>query len=280
MANQKKMYKWMKTILTFSAIAYVAIVGLLLWSEPVLVYPGAPASRGNYSPSFDFEDVWFSSADGTKLHGWLLPRKDSKRYLLFCHGNAENVANASQYVARTMQETLDANVFVFDYRGYGKSEGEPFEQGVLEDTEAAMDWICERFSIAPSDVIVNGFSLGGGPATHVATKLGCRGLILQRTYSSMPDVAASKYPFVPVHMLMQNRFESAKKIAGYTGPLLQSHGEADRVIPFKFGEKLYKACPSAEKEFFSKERMGHFSPLDDEFLALVKAFGDKCYEEE
>ena len=270
-------------ILTVSVIAYVAIVALLLWLEPVLIYPGAPASRGNYSPSFEFEDVWFSSADGTKLHGWLLPHKDgledSERYVLFCHGNGENVAMSSDYVARVMGETLNANVFVFDYRGYGKSAGAPFEQGLIEDTEAAMDWICKRFSIAPTDVIVDGFSLGGGPATHVATKMGCRGLILQRTYSSMPDVAASKYPFVPVHWLMRNRFESAKKIAGYTGPLLSSHGEADRVIPFRFGKKLYEACPSEDKQFFSKAEMNHYSPLDDEFLRLVKAFGDKCYEE-
>lgn len=277
MAQSKRLFRWMKMIFAFSVIIYVGIVGLLMWLEPVLVYPGAPASRGNYSPSFDFEDVWFNSADGTKLHGWLLPKPDSQRYVLFCHGNAENVANAGNYVAQLMGESLDANVFVFDYRGYGKSEGAPHEQGVLEDTEAAMNWLCERFSIQPADVIVNGFSIGGGPATHVATKLGCRGLILQRTFSSVPDVAASKYPFVPIQLMMRNRFDSAKKIANYRGPLLQSHGEKDRVVPFKFGKKLFEACPSEDKVFFSKPDMDHYSPLHDEFLDLVKAFGDQCY---
>ncbi len=266
-----------KMLLAVSIPAYLLLVGLLLWFEPVLVYPGAPATRGNYHPDFEFEDVEFASADGTRLHGWVLPAGKSTRCLLFCHGNAENVAVSGGYVARTMGQAMNANVFVFDYRGFGKSAGAPFEQGVLEDTEAAMKYLCDRFSVQPNDVVVAGFSLGGGPATDVATRLGCRGLILQRTFSSIPDVAASKYPFVPVHLCMRNRFESAKKIAGYTGPLLQSHGEKDRVIPIEFGRRLHEACPSADKTFFSKPDMDHYSPLDDEFLELVRAFGGRCY---
>jgi len=249
----------------------------MLWFEPMLVYPGAPATRGDYEPDFEFEDVNFESADGTKLHGWLLPAVDSQRYVLFCHGNGENVAMAGGYVARQMGQSLKANVFVFDYRGYGKSAGSPTEKGVLEDSHAAMDWLCKRFEIKPTDVIVDGFSIGGGVATDVATSLGCRGLILQRTFSSMPDVAASKFPFVPVRLMMQNRFESAKKISAYHGPLLQSHGEQDQVVPIKFGRRLHEACPAKDKFFFFKRDMDHFSALDEEFLEIVRQFGDDCY---
>lgn len=266
-----------KMLLWICIAVWLLVVGLLLWFEPMLVYPGAPATRGNYNPDFDFEDVSFQSADGTKLHGWMLPASNSQRFLLFCHGNAENVAMTGGDVARQMGKSLDANVFVFDYRGFGKSAGAPTEKGVVEDTEAAMNWMCDRFEIEPSDVVVDGFSLGGGPATDVATRVGCRGLILQRTFSSVPDVAFSKYPFVPVHWLMQNRFESAKKIAAYKGPLLQSHGEMDRVIPIKFGRMLHEACPATDKIFFSKPEMDHYSPLDQNFLKLVTQFGDRCY---
>jgi len=279
MSQSNRVLKIMKLILWISIPAWLLIVGLMVWFEPMLVYPGASVSRGDYEPDFDFEDVYFKSADGTKLHGWMLPAVDSERYVLFCHGNGENVAMAGGYVARLMGHTLNANVFVFDYRGYGKSEGSPTEKGVLEDTHAAMNWLCQRFEIEPTDVIVDGFSIGGGAATDVATSLGCRGLILQRTFSSMPDVAASRFPFLPARFLMQNRFESAKKISTYQGPLLQSHGERDGVVPIKFGRRLHEACPAKDKTFFSKPDMDHFSGLDDGFLELVRQFGDRCYGE-
>ncbi len=279
MSQSKNILSISKLILCVSIPAWLLIVGLMLWFEPTLVYPGAPITRGDYDPDFEFEDVYFESADGTKLHGWMLPAVDSQRYVLFCHGNGENVAMASGYVAREIGQSLNANVFVFDYRGYGKSAGSPTEKGVLEDTHAAMQWLCKRFEIKPTDVIVDGFSIGGGAATDVATSLGCRGLILQRTFSSLPDVAASKFPFLPARSMMQNRFDSAKKILAYHGPLLQSHGEQDQVVPFKFGRRLHEACPAEDKIFFSKRDMDHFSSLDEEFLELVRQFGDRCYGE-
>lgn len=279
MSQSKRVFAITKYILWVSIPAWLIIVGLMLWLEPMLVYPGAPSTRGDYEPDFEFEDVDFRSADGTKLHGWMLPAADSKRYVLFCHGNGENVAMAGGYVARLMGQSLDANVFVFDYRGYGKSAGSPTEKGVLADTHAAMDWLCNRFEIKPTDVIVVGFSIGGGAATDVATGLGCRGLILQRTFSSLPDVAASKFPFLPARLMMQNRFESTKKISTYHGPLLQSHGEQDQVVPFRFGKRLHEACPAEDKIFFSKPDMDHFSALDEDFMTLVRQFGDRCYGE-
>ena len=279
MSQSKRIFTITKVILWISIPAWLLLVGLMLWFEPMLVYPGAPATRGDYEPDFEFEDVNFESADGTKLHGWMLPAADSQRYVLFCHGNGENVAMAGGYVARQMGQSLNANVFVFDYRGYGKSAGSPTEKGVLEDTQAAMHWLCKRFEIKATDVIVVGFSIGGGAATDVGTSLGCRGLILQRTFSSMPDVAASKFPFLPARSMMQNRFESAKKISTYQGPLLQSHGEQDQVVPIKFGRRLHEACPAKDKIFFTKRDMDHFSPLDEEFLQLVRAFGNRCYGE-
>jgi fermentation-respiration switch protein FrsA (DUF1100 family) len=279
MSQSKRSFDIIKQILWVAIPAWVLLVGLMLLLEPKLVYPGAPATRGDYEPDFEFEDVSFESADGTKLHGWMIPAAGSNRYLLFCHGNGENVAMAGGYVARLMGQALNANVFVFDYRGYGKSAGSPNERGVLEDSHAAMNWLCDRFDIAPTDVIVNGFSIGGGPATDLASSLGCRGLILQRTFSSLTDVAQSRFPFLPVRLMMRNRFESAKKLSSYQGPLLQSHGELDRVVPIKFGRRLFHACPAEDKIFFSKPDMDHFSPLDEDLLELVSQFGDRCYDQ-
>ena len=269
-----------RIFLTF-CILYAVAVGLLLIFENTLIFPGASASRGNYDPTFEYEDVNFEASDGTKLHGWMIPYANdptTDRYVLYCHGNAENVTSANQGVPRVMADAMKANLFIFDYRGYGKSEGKPNEAGLKLDTDAAMDWLCQRFNIQPSDVIVDGFSVGGGPAVYMGTKRGAKGLVLQRTFSSLPDVAAVKHPWAPVRLLMQNRFDSAALLEEYHGPLLQAHGEKDQVVPYKFGQKLYAACPSEDKAFFSRPEMDHFSPVYPEFLKMAADFADRLYE--
>ena len=274
---------WIRRILITLGSLYIIALSLLVLFENALVYPGRSANHGDYDATFEHEDVFFNAEDGTKLHGWMIPFKDgeelSDRYVLFCHGNAANVSSANGGVAKVMGETMQANIFIFDYRGFGKSEGKASEAGIKSDTVAAMDWLCERFKIQPTDVIVEGFSIGGGPAVYVGTKMGTKGLILQRTFSSLPDVAAEKHRWAPVRLLMRNRFDSAALIADYHGPLLQSHGEKDRVVPFKFGKKLYDSCPSDDKEFFSRPDMNHFSYLDPEFLKMAADFADRIYDQ-
>lgn len=275
---------WIKRILiTFGSLYLVAIV-LLLLLENYLVYPGKPAKYGDYEPTFAVEDVYFTAEDGTKLHGWMIPfsdnEKPSQRYVLYCHGNAENVASANHPnggIAKVMGETMKANLFIFDYRGFGKSEGQPTEAGLKQDTDAAMKWLCDRFQIQPADVIVEGFSIGGGPAVYAAMRYGAKAMVLQRTFSSLPDVAAVKHPWAPIQWLMSNRFNSASLIADYHGPLLQSHGAKDRVVPIRFGRKLFDACPSKQKTFFSRPEMDHYSPLDPEFLTMAAQFADGVY---
>jgi fermentation-respiration switch protein FrsA (DUF1100 family) len=266
---------------------YVVALALLLLFEDFLVYPGKSAAKGDYQAAFPVEDVFFTAADGTKLHGWMIPffdqQQPSQRYVLYCHGNAENVSSANKHsgrgVAKVMSEAMKANLFIFDYRGFGKSEGHASEQGIKQDTDAAMKWLCERFQIQPADVIVEGFSIGGGPAVYVAASQGAKGLVLQRTFSSLPDVAAKRHWWAPVRWMMRNRFDSAKLIADYYGPLLQSHGEEDQVVPIEFGRKLFQACPSPKKTFFSRPDMDHFSSLDPEFLAMAAEFAERLYSE-
>jgi len=270
---------WIKRILLSISLLYAIAVCLLSLFENYLVYPGASPSQGNYDVQFDYEDVYFAASDGTKLHGWMIPYPESSRYVLYCHGNAENVARAGGGIAKEMGEAMKANVFVFDYRGFGKSAGKSSEAGIKLDTDAAMDWLCRRFKINTTDVIVEGFSIGGGPAVYVGLNQGAKGLLLQRTFCSLPDVAAEKYPWAPVRMLMRNKFDSAALIADYKGPLLQSHGAIDQVVPFKFGRKLHDACPSNDKQFFTRPDMDHFSSIDPDFLEMAARFADRLYSE-
>ena len=259
-------------LLIFALIGYVALVVMLAINEPYLVYPTSKYPRGNWEPSFEFEEVSFEAGDQIKIFGWFLPLDGATETVLVCHGNAENVAQASASTGLRFRDALNANVFVFDYRGYGKSEGTPFEEVILSDTEAAMAWLNQKTQTRPEDVIVVGHSLGGGPAVHVVAKMGAKAMFLQRTFASLVEPAQDKYWFVPVDLIMQNRYPSAEKIKNCSVPLHQSHPVNDTLVPLKSGQKLFDASPAKIKEFFRLENAGHWDSLPPEYWDSVRRF--------
>jgi len=181
--------KWLKRTLRSFCIGYAVLIGLLMLMETSMIYPAPKFPAGNWEPGFSFEDMEFTSADGVKLHGWLMRNRDqleSPRYFLYCHGNGENVAYAGSWAGLEIVTQLKGHVLVFDYRGYGKSEGSPHEAGIKLDAERALEVLCDKFDIKPSEVILIGQSLGGGVATHLAATLGCKALVLQKTFTSLP----------------------------------------------------------------------------------------------
>lgn len=257
-----------KRLTIIIAVGYLAILGTLAANETKLVYPGSKYPKGIWKPhNFNHDEVEFQSKDGTGLVGWymkkplFIPTGSPDRTVLLCHGNAENVAESAGYSGEYFRHALVADVFVFDYRGYGKCEGTPCEEGVLEDSEAALDWICEKTGKAPEDIIIVGHSLGGGPAVHLAHEFGCKALVLQRTFSSMTDAAQHSYPWLPVKLVMRNQYCSHEKIKSCDCPLYQSHGSDDKLIPVELALKLFRSSPSETKKFSEFTGLGHYDPL-------------------
>jgi fermentation-respiration switch protein FrsA (DUF1100 family) len=148
---------------------------------------------------------------------------------------------------------------IFDYRGYGRSEGAPDEEGILLDARAARRWLAARANTTEEQIVVMGRSLGGAVAVDLAARDGARGLILESTFTSLPDVAVDHYPFVPAGLVMRNRFDSLSTIARYHGPIVQSHGTADRTVPFHLGRQLFEAA-NEPKLFFEIEGGDHNDP--------------------
>ena len=239
--------------------------------EKKLVFFPARYPDGNWQPrGFSFEDAWFRSADGVRLHGWYLPHERPRAVVLFCHGNGGNVAHWAG-VLRILKEQVGAAVLGFDYRGYGRSEGKPGEAGVYADARAARAWLAGRAGIPEKRVVLMGRSLGGAVAVDLAASDGARGLVLESTFTSIPEVAADRYPLLPATLLMPMQFNSLAKIRKYRGPLLQSHGDADRVVPYKLGRKLFDAA-NEPKQFVTIRRGDHNDPQTAEYYQALVAF--------
>lgn len=263
-------------VLRMAALVYLGLLLVLMFFENWLLYPAPkyPDAAGDWTASYlPHEDVVFTSADGTKLHGWLVEHEKPRAILLYCHGNGDCVGYLGQYLKQLCEEQA-LTIFAFDYRGYGKSEGSPEEAGILADGHAAQLWLANRTKRQPADIVLMGRSLGGGVAVDLAAKNGARGLILQNTATSMPDAAAAIYWFAPVNWLMKNRYDSLSKIGRYQGPVLMSHGTADDLIPFALGRKLFDAVPSAQKRFITIQRGGHNDPEPAEYDAALNEFFD------
>ena len=223
-------------------IVYLVLLLVMMYSrELVDLSSRMKFPEGNWAPrGIAVEDAWFTAADGTKIHGWYVPHAQPRAVVLFCHGNAGNITHRAD-VIRELHDRVGARVLVFDYRGYGKSEGKPDEPGVLADARAARTWLAQKAGVAEKRIVLMGESLGGAVAVDLAAD-GARALILENTFSSMPDVAAHHYPWLPVRLLMRTRFNSAAKIRSYHGPLFQSHGDRDSIVPLKFAKRLFDAA--------------------------------------
>lgn len=205
------------------------------------VYPDGDWER----PTLDTEDVEFVAADGTHLHGWFLPHEDARGVALICHGNGGNITSYRESLVRLHDEHQLA-VMSFDYRGYGRSSGIPSEEGILQDARAARAWLAKRTEVEVEDVILFGYSLGGAVAVDLAQD-GARGLVLWSTFSTLPETAKAHYPWLPTGALMTQRFDSVSKLRRYDGPLLQSHGDQDDIIPIELGERLHAAHPGPKR---------------------------------
>jgi uncharacterized protein len=241
--------------------------------EGSMVFQPSHYPEGDWQPAgLKFEDAWFASADGTRLHGWYVPHEQARATVLYCHGNGGNVASWAD-AARLLHDRVGVSVMLFDYRGYGRSEGKPSEAGVLADARAARAWLAKREGIAQNQIVLMGRSMGGGVAVDLAATDGARALVLESTFTSMPDVAQTMFPLLPARLLMQTKFDSVKKIANYHGPLLESHGTADRLIPYSIGCRLFDAA-NQPKQFVPIPGGDHNDPQTEAYYQALSRFFD------
>ena len=238
--------------------------------ETLLFFP-SKYPIGDWSPAgLEVEDCWFTAQDGTRLHGWYVEHPTPRAVVLYAHGNAGNVAEWAG-VLRLLHERFRVSVMIFDYRGYGRSEGIPTIEGALLDTRAARLHLAELTNVAPEEIVLWGRSLGGALAIDVAATDGARGLILESTFCSLRDVALVHYPRPVVDWFIADELNSAESIQGFQGPLLQSHGTADRLVPLSLARSLFEAA-NEPKKFITVAGGDHNNAGGEAYFQAVEAF--------
>jgi uncharacterized protein len=254
---------------------YVGVIIVMSALENWMLYHPIPASEDWIDPDFynlKAEDVELHSADGTRLHAWWCPVENptdnhTTGALLYCHGNAGNLSHRA-FAIPSWQQALQLPVLIFDYPGYGKSAGKPGEKQCYAAADAAYDWLTQTKGVSGDQIVIYGGSLGGGVAVDLASRRPHRALILAKTFTSIPDVGQTIYPWLPVRWVMRNRFDNLSKIGQCHRPVFIAHGTADGLVPFPLAKKLYEAA-NEPKRFFILEGRDHndiFPP--DMFLEL------------
>ncbi len=219
---------------------YAALVAVLYLVQGRLVYlPSVPSRELMATPArlgLAFEDLALTTEDGVRLHGWYVPVPGPRGVILFAHGNAGNISHRLDSI--DLFHRLGFDVLIFDYRGYGASAGRPSEQGTYLDIAAAWRELTERRDIPARRIVLFGRSLGGPVAAWLAAREQPAGLILESTFTSLPDLAADIYPYLPTRPLLRYRYPTAQHLTEVTAPVLVIHSKDDEVVPLSHGQHL------------------------------------------
>jgi fermentation-respiration switch protein FrsA (DUF1100 family) len=214
----------------------------LRWTEPHMLYH--PARQIDQTPNqlgFTYEDVTLTASDGVHINGWFLPgARDPKLTVLFFHGNAGNISHRFEKFG--IFHDLGVDTFSIDYRGYGRSEGQPNEEGTYRDALAAYEYLTQQRHISPDRLVVYGESLGAAIAADLASEVEVRGLVLEEGFTSVADVGQGMFPFLPVRWFVRNKYDTLGKMPRIKVPLLILHSRDDEFFNMRHAERLLAAA--------------------------------------
>jgi fermentation-respiration switch protein FrsA (DUF1100 family) len=246
---------------------------VLRWFEHSQVYhPDRVLTATGAELGRPFEDIWFSASDGVKLNGWFYPANKNAPHaqltVLFCHGNAGNIGDRLG-VCRALLAT-GVSVFLFDYRGYGRSAGRPSEEGTYLDSQAAYRWL-RRKGFEGAKIVPFGESLGGGIASELAIRETVGALVLQSTFCSMTEIGAELFPWLPVRLIGSIKYDTCAKLPRLKVPVLVMHSRGDGLIAFHHAEKNFAAA-NEPKTFLELQGDHNDIVLDHTFTSGLERF--------
>ncbi|MHC4065545.1 MAG: alpha/beta hydrolase [Planctomycetota bacterium] len=255
--NQRTKSPWpkrLRRVLIIAMLTYAGVCGLVyIFQARLLYHPSRDCHATPADLGLEFEDLTLTTADGLKIAAWYIPSPAPAGTILFCHGNAGN--NSDRLVTIRILRSLGYDVLIFDYRGYGRSEGRPDEQGTYRDAQAAWNYLVETRGVPPKRVILLGRSLGGAVAVELAKRQEPAALVVEASFTSLADVARMHYPVLPVRLLCRFSYDSVEKVPSIACPKLFLHATEDELVPLQIGRRLYAAA--ADPKRFIETPSGH-----------------------
>jgi fermentation-respiration switch protein FrsA (DUF1100 family) len=261
----------LQIILVLALLYAAACLAAFLLQKRLVYFPGPPGGTTPADAGMRFEDLTLTTSDRVRVHGWLLPAAHARGVVLVCHGNAGSIAQ--RLPAARAFLAMGLSVLLLDYRGYGRSEGSPSEEGTYRDAEAAYDHLVQQAGFTAQSVIVYGESLGAAVAAELALRRGVAAVILESPFTSLRDIGARAYPFLPVRLLARLRYDNRAKAGRLRAPLLVIHSPQDEVVPFAQGRAVYEAA--VEPKVFLQTDAGHNEGgflRREEYQAKVRTF--------
>ena len=265
--NKKKMYSL--SIVGLLVLIYLIITLILYNSQRSLLYH---PSENNYSGdklTVSIDKIKIKNDDNIELLAWY-HEKDIEKYktILFLHGNAGSLENRIHKINHF--NNMDVNFLIISWRGFSGNKGKPTENGLYTDARSAVEWLVNK-GANKENIIIYGESLGTGVATEISQNDSFAGIILESPFTSMIAAGKSKYPIFPVGLLLKDKYESDKKIKNIKSPILIMHGEADRIVPFWMGKKLYELANQPKYSYFPKYD-DHMMEYNKNLLNALKDF--------
>ncbi|MCW8934325.1 MAG: alpha/beta hydrolase [Gammaproteobacteria bacterium] len=265
-------------IIIIGASIYAALcIYIYFMQKSLIFYPNMPGRNLISTPEnigLTYQNVELLTEDNIKIHGWFIPNKNAKGTLLFFHGNAGNISHRLDSIA--LFHELELNVFIIDYRGYGRSEGKTTEKGTYKDAEAAWHYLVHTRGINAKQIIIFGRSLGASIASWLASQHTPAALIIESGFTSVPSMGQRFYPFLPIRWLTYFKYDSKKYVKNILCPVMVAHSKHDEIIPYDEGREIFEAAP--EPKSFLEMQGGHndgFIVSGAAYVSGFKSFVDK-----
>jgi fermentation-respiration switch protein FrsA (DUF1100 family) len=259
---------FLQFILIIFVIYFLVLVFLYFYQRNLLYHP----NENNYSGdkiSVDIKKVKIQTSDNIELLGWY-HKKNIKDYktLVYFHGNAGSLENRIHKLNHF--QDMNINFLIIAWRGFNGNKGKPSERGLYVDGKSAIDWLIKK-GVDEKNLILYGESLGTGVATHLAQNKNYAGVILETPFTSMVDAAKNFYPYIPINLLLKDKFENFKKVKNINTPILVMHGEVDQIVPFSMGKKIYEIANNPKYSYFTKYD-NHMMEYDENLVLALKSF--------
>lgn len=241
-------------ILKIGLTAYLGLCLLMfIFQKHYVYFPSRAVLATPAALGLSFENVALPVNGGATVAAWFVPAASARGTVLVCHGNGGNIGDRLHIIQRF--HALGLNVFIFDYRGYGQSQGAPSEQNTYADALAAWQYLIRERGLPAERIILCGRSLGGAVAAWLADREKPAGLILESTFTALPDIGARVYWYLPVRLLCRYRYPTLAHVRNLRCPVLVAHSRTDEMIPFAHGQELFAAAP--EPKIFAELTGGH-----------------------